>query len=471
MDLSYSNPRLRRLFYRFPVFIQEWIAALYALKVHRRRFGGVFQAQLNELNHNQYLNSSEKEAIQLSLLKSMLIYSGENVPYYRKLFSEIKFDPSNIKSVDDIRIIPPLEKETIRSHQDQLLAEFYQGPIIKGHTSGTSGTALNFILSEEANQRHYACLWFHFGWANVHRGDPVATFGGHPIVGIEGSKPPFWLYDRLGNDLMFSAYHIKPDTIPFYVQSLNDFNPTMIRGYPSQIYLIALHFLETGHCNIHPNAIYTYAETLLDRQRQVIEQAFDCPVYSSYGNGEHTGHLLQCKEGNFHVVHETCVIELLREDGEAANAGEVGELVITSLINKAMPMIRYKIGDTGILSEGACKCGRSSPIFTNLTGRVEDFIVTPDGRHLGRLDHIFLKTLNVKEAQIVQEKIDSIVIRVVPRLGFDLSEEKLIMKEIHLRIGDMMNVRLELVNEIPRTAQGKFRFVVSKVPVQFTIPE
>jgi phenylacetate-CoA ligase len=233
-------------------------------------------------------------------------------------------------------------------------------------------------------------MWHHYSWAGIKRKDPIATFGYHPIIHVNSKKPPFWLYDRVENELFFSIQHISAQTAPLYIQALIDFRPVMIRGVPSFLNLIAQHMLETGK-TYHPKGIFTNSETLVDLQRKAIGQAFGCPVYNFYSNGERMGHVLQCQLGNLHVLTETSILEVLHSDGNLATVGEVGELVITSLINRAMPLIRYRIGDTAIMGEGRCSCGRDTPILKNLTGRSDDFIVKADGRRIHPLN-VFLVT-------------------------------------------------------------------------------
>jgi len=467
MTLSYSNKKLMWIYHRLPSFLKRWATFIYSKKVERRRYRGVFSKQLDELIQNESLSIDERLARQLNRLREMLIYAGTFSPYYREVFNKIHFDPRSVQSLDDIRVIPLLDKDIIRNQHDMLLAKDYKEATMRQHTSGTTGAGLHFTLSEEANQRHYACLWFHFGWVDSHRGDPIATFGGHPVAPLAQLDPPFWLYNRNENDLMFSAYHISPKTASSYVKALADFNPIIVRGYPSLIYLVALHILDMGKPKISPTGVFTYAETTFEKQRQAIEEAFGCKVYSSYGNGERAGHLLQCEEGNFHEVTETGVIEVLNPNGEPARSGEIGELVITSLINKALPMIRYRIGDTGIRAEGLCKCGRTSPIFKEITGRTTDVIVTPDGRHLRNLDQIFPYVSNVKEAQLVQEKIDEVTLFLVTQPDYNKNDEKIILEDFRRKLGPKVKIHLQFLDEIPRTSQGKFRFTVSKIPIQF----
>lgn len=461
MNFSYGNRNLMRIYFRLPKAIRELIAWLYSLKVRNRRFGGVFSAQLEKLKQNENLTAKERANEQLSNLKDTLMYAHEFVPYYRNLFNKIGFDPQSIRSLEEIRSIPPLERDVLRTQNIDLHSQSFTGTTFIHHTSGTTGTALQFTLSAEANQRHYACVWYHYGWAGIKRNDPIATFGAHPLVHPDSTKPPFWLHDHLENDLFFSLQHISLQTAPLYVQALIDYKPMMIRGIPSFLNLIAQHMLETGK-TYQSKAVFIYSETLLDRQRKTLELAFNCPVYNFYSNGERTGHILQCGLGNLHVMTETCVVEILRPDGEPVSEGEVGELVITNLINKAMPLIRYRIGDTGVMAGGSCACGRETPILKNLTGRINDSIITNDGRHLRPIG-VFANTPNVKEAQFIQEKLGSVVVKIVPRQAFGITDEKHIMEELRWELGNEINIQIDIVDSIMRTESGKTQHIISRI--------
>jgi len=446
--------------------LKECLALVYSVRQRSNRFGGVFAAQLAELERNVHHSAEEISEDQLTRLKRTVIHVGANVPYYRRLFRSIGFEPESLHSLDDLRRIPLLDKETVRERHNQLIATSEVGRTVAMHTSGTTGKALHLTITQEANQRSYGCMWFHYEWAGIHRGDRVATFSGHPVAAPDSLRPPFWVRDRLENELFFSSQHITPHTLPFYATALADFKPVLVRGYPSSIYLLALYLLEAGREDIRPKAVYTSSETLLDFQRKVIEQAFGCRAYSYYGNAERVAHILQCRAGNFHVVTEACVVEVLRPDGSLAPAGESGELVCTTLIDRAMPLIRYRVGDRGIAAAGQCACGMNGQILSGLTGRVEDVVVTPSGRHVGRLDHVFKDALNVKEAQILQEDVNSILVKIVPRQGFTSGDERVILDELRLRLGYEIEVRLQLVDRIARAPTGKFRFVISQVPIQ-----
>ncbi len=465
MSLTHSNKLLRRIYYHFPDQFKNWLAMGYSILNDSKRYGGVFQEQLVKLEKNANSSLAEIEQEQLRSLKEVLIYAGTTIPYYRQLFKKIGLEPAKFNSLDDLKQIPVIDKETVRAHQKELISPSTKQKCIVSHTSGTTGKALEIIVNKETEQRSYAGVWYHYGWSGIKRGDRIATFSGHPVAEPDRTKPPFWVYNRIENELLFSSQHLAPQTLSFYIKALNDFKPEMIRGYPSSVYLVALHLLETGH-KIRPKAVYTSSETLLDFQRKVIEDAFNCKVLSYYGNAERVAQIMQCPAGNFHVLTETCIVEVLNPDGSPAIEGEEGELVCTGLINRAMPLIRYKIGDRAIPATSPCACGRNSPILSTITGRTDDIIITPDGRHVGRLGHVFKNTLNVKEAQIIQDNINSILVKVVPRQNYDAPDKMMILEELRFRLGNEIKISIEEVLQIPRTQNGKQRFIISSVPMQ-----
>lgn len=463
--MYYGNRIIRWFYYRSPGWLRNVFASGYSLNRRNERFGGVFARQLDELRRDQSPSPNVIEE-QLDCLRRLLAIAGARVPYYRDLFREIGFDPAGLQSLDDLRFIPMLDKETVQANTERLIPEGYSEPTFTTHTSGTTGKELHLVVSLEAEQRSYACTWFHYGWNGIKRGDRVATLAGHPVTRADTLKPPFWVRDYLENEMLFSSQHMTPQTLPLYANALAKFRPVLIRGYPSSIYLLAVHLLESGRDDIYPKAVYTSSETLMDFQRAAIEEAFGCKVYSFYSNAERSAHILECEYGNFHIQPQFGIVELLTPEGAPAEPGQTGEIVCTSLINLAMPLIRYRIGDTAVVGPGPCPCGRGGAILGEIVGRVQDFVVTPDGRHVARLTRAFSHTMNVKEAQIVQEDISSIVVKVVPRDGFGPNDEKIILNELRLRLGSKIGIHLQLVDHIPRTAAGKFRFVISKVPVQ-----
>jgi phenylacetate-CoA ligase len=123
------------------------------------------------------------------------------------------------------------------------------------------------------------------------------------------------------------------------------------------------------------------------------------------------------------------------------------------------------VGDTGVWQHGdkACRCGRESRVLLRIDGRKDDYVVTPEGAHIMRFDYVFKDAMNVKEVQIVQERIGTITVRAVRRDGYGSKDETEIRTEIRRWISPTINVQFEYVEDIDREANGKFRAVLSRL--------
>jgi phenylacetate-CoA ligase len=158
---------------------------------------------------------------------------------------------------------------------------------------------------------------------------------------------------------------------------------------------------------------------------------------------------------------EFCIVEV--ETTEETEDSETGPLLITGLSHDATPMFRYRIGDVGTRAKRPCPCGRASDSFFEVDGRIEDYVLTPDGRLVGRMDHVFKEQLEVAEAQILQRDPSEIEVLIVPRDGYNDASERSVIREIRSRLGPEIGIRLRLVGEIAREPNGKFRAVKSAV--------
>lgn len=470
--LSYKQPKIKNFYDRMPVAVQNIMTSLYGLQHRRKVHGRYYWSYLQDLSKSQWHSLQTLEELQNDQLCKFISYAYKHSQYWRDTFDQLRLKPMMIKSAKDLHLLPILEKETVRQHIEKLVSDEYQHggtkrkEAVHVHTSGTTGKALHLIVSQECWEREYAFRDLHRSWGGIQLGDKIATFAGHPVVPTAQMKPPFWRENWAENQVIFSSQHITPYTLPYYVEKLIAFQPDLIHGYPSSLYLLALYLDTQGVHNICPKSVYTHSETLLSYQREVLERVFRCKVFNWYGNTEVVANIVECEKGSLHIKMEHGVIEFLRPNGEPAKPGEIGELVCTGFGNYATPLIRYRVGDAAIVSDRSCSCGRVGPLVEEIVGRVEDIIVTPDGRHVGRLDHVFKDALNVVEAQIIQEHIDSVLVRLVKRPGFGNDDMTLLERELRLRLGPAIKIQYEFMNQIPREPSGKFRFVISKVPLE-----
>jgi phenylacetate-CoA ligase len=205
--------------------------------------------------------------------------------------------------------------------------------------------------------------------------------------------------------------------------------------------------------------VITNAEGVLDHQRRTIEAGLGCAVRETYGMAEAVAAASECPSGALHLWPDAGVVEVLNRDGNGP-----GELVATGLVNEDMPLIRYRVGDrvTPGTAQAACACGRSLPQLRSVEGRCDDVLYTADGRAVGRLDPVFKAAGSVREAQIVQETLDRVRVLLVPAPSFQAAHGKAIADAIRRRMGPV-DVVVDQVAEIPRSRNGKFRAVVSRL--------
>ncbi len=407
-------------------------------------------------------------AWQAERLLPLLRRAASVVPYYRAQWADRR-RRGDRSSVDVLANWPVLSKEAVRLAPRAFVAEDRDvRKLFAEHTSGTTGTPLQLWWSRDAVRGWYALFEARARrWNGITRNDRWAILGGQLVVPVDQDRPPFWVWNAALRQLYISAYHVAPQHAAAYLEALRRYRVRSLLGYPSALSALARALRDGGFRLPELRVILSNAKPLLPSQRQAIGQAFGCPVRDTYGMAEIAASGSECHEGQLHLWPEVSVLEILR-DGQttAAEPGEVGRIVGTGLLNADMPLIRYETGDRAALVEptNVCRCGRELPLLGQLAGRADDVIVTPAGRRVGRLDPVFKVDLPVIEAQIVQERRDAIVVRVVPARGFSPTDADEIARRVRDRVGRDMSVTVETVLAIPRGANGKFRAVVSYVP-------
>ncbi len=401
---------------------------------------------------------------QWELLACLIERAREHVPYYRFLEPVIDTGDAASSIEKTLANIPPLEKEVYRARsRDFVSRDVPIRRLQQRSTSGTTGTALPVWHTPERIAEGHAAVWRqrrHFG---VKIDDPVINFTGQVIVPLQQQKPPFWRSDYLSGMTLFSMYHLSQPNLSSYIDAIRSAPATYVHGYPSVLHLVSRAMVELDRClpQGQLEGVFTHSESVLAFQRETIERAFGAPVRDYYHSTEETVSMTACSLNRLHVDMEYGLVEV--EPVEETEDYVRGPLLVTGLGNLATPFIRYRIGDVGTRLKGACECGRPGDVFLDIDGRIEDYVSTPDGRLVGRLDHIFKEQYEIEEAQIVQEDIDSIAVLVVAGDRFSDKHRKNLEREVHARLGERIRVDIELVPAIPREPNGKFRAVKSLV--------
>lgn len=451
------------LYRRSPVFLQNLMVSAYGLRLFYERYGGNQRRYLLDLLESQWWSADQISSYQRKQFIELINRAYAHVPYYRGLFEKCGLSIKNFNSLEDIKKLPILDKETVRTHADLFVSRHVnKRRLIALNTSGTTGKSLRVFVDTDSRRREYAFIERSQRWAGLQNGRHGAIFGGRTIVTNRREKV-FWRYNMIMDNYLFSSYHMSDENLPHYLRKLKKISPIFIDGYPSSIYMLASFMERNSIKGIYPKAILTTAETLLDHQREMISRVFKCPVTDQYGCTEQTIFVSQCEKGSYHIHPEYGLVEILDNNGREVEPGGLGRIVCTSFVNEAMPLIRYDLGDVAVRGENICGCGRYFPVLNKIYGREDDFIYTPDGKKIGRLDPIFKGLTSIKMAQIVQQTMNDVEIKVVPGDDYKNTDGEVLKEEMRKRVGDLMSITIVRVADIEKTKAGKFRSVISHV--------
>jgi phenylacetate-CoA ligase len=431
------------------------------------RYGGGSERLCEEALERDGWPADRWRSWQEERLASVLHRAATRVPYYREMWSARR-RRGDRRSWEHLEHWPILDKEPLRATPRAFVADDRRlSSLFREHTSGTTGTSLDLRVSRGTLRSWYALHEARTRrWNGTTHTDRWAIIGGQLVTPVEQERPPYWVWNAALRQLYMSAYHISPRSARDYAAALWTHRARYVVAYPSALYALARELLAQGEQAPVLSVALLNAEPVYPHQRETIERAFRCPVRETYGMSEMVAAASECEHGSLHLWPEAGWLEVM-ERGERVHAGECGDFVCTSLLNLDMPLVRYRVGDRGAVSAATstCACGRELPVLERVEGRSDDVLYTPDGRSVGRLDPVFKAGLPVREAQIVQERLDRVRVRVVPADGYRPRHGESIVDRVRARMG-LVTVLVEEVEAIPRTANGKFRAVISELTTE-----
>jgi len=418
---------------------------------------------LLQLKRDQWKDPRELRKIQFKKLKAVIKHAYEYVPHYHRALSATSVRPDDIKSFEDIRKLPLVSKQDIqKDYQNFLTKGLGISKLPSRSTSGSTGTPLKLISDSYPSPGSSRYPFFECG---VRLRDKFVTVWGRATSISWGAR-----YTRLWGDISETIIPLFPERK--LISVLRQIKPDVLLTFPSVLLSLSRYDLS----GINPRLIFAQGEMVTSLCREVVKKKFNVDLFETYGSVEFGNMAFECTEHfALHILTDNVYIEVLDEDGEPVSPGERGEIVVTGLHNYVMPLIRYRIGDLGVLTDERCPCERSWPLLKSVEGRSNDLVVLPSGKkiswlYLQRLifyDEEFQKNIFcISQYQIVQERRDRLVINVVKGSNFDpnlLLRMKSNIEEFFARQGEKLEVITQLVKEIPMERTGKRRVFISKV--------
>lgn len=455
------NKVLEAIYYRSPVFLQNIAVSGLGYKLYRERYNKSWKEMYSLLMETEKYDKEMIDAYQNSEFVELARHAIRTTEYYSAWAKKEGINPKDITSIRDIELFPVIEKPFIRNNTSQFYASNWKegSGKIWLNTSGTTGTSLHILTNKVDRARHYAFFTRLREWYGVGPSAKRATLLGRVIMPTERDVGPFWRYDKLQRNLLMSSYHLSEKNLSSYYQKLIEYSPEEIFAYPSSLTSLAQHIVKHDLPPVRAKLIMTTAETLLESQRKLLEKAFLAPVVNQYGSVEMSFFAAQNTAGVMQFHPEHGITEIRDQGGRIRNSGS-GEIIATGLINRSMPIIRYALGDTVTIQRDD-----DSPFLTieSLEGRTDDVIYTPSGRVIGRLGPVFKMSKNIRQAQIVQKKDNSIELKYVPTEEYEGKDGDDIVKELQRRIGRELPIYLTKCDEIAKGKNGKIKLVVSEL--------
>jgi phenylacetate-CoA ligase len=390
-------------------------------------------------------------------LRSIVRHAYENVPHYRRLFDAHGVKPDDVRTTsrDELRLAPAEDVVARGIRPDRLVVH---------RTSGTTGTPFNVLRTRLEHHITRLTWWRATRCYGVGLRDRVAS-----VVYMEHGPAPDRLAFQCLRQRLGLGSHLPVDLClqPTEIaRILSDYQPDFVAGYAATLGLVAEAAGRLDLPPIRPRAVYLGGEILTDRAREQVRAAFGCPAYNCYASEEFGLMAWECPEtGELHTHDDSMILELVK-GGRAASPGERGEVVGTNLFAYAMPLIRYRLADVATRGTRQCACGAPYATIRSIQGRVMDYLRLPDGRVLHPYD--IVRTMYrcapwVLYQQIVQERLDRIVLRVVAAGDPGPDRVRALQAAMEDLVGPGVGFEVVRVPELSPLPNGKFQYSYSMV--------
>ena len=428
-------------------------------QLSRIRYSKSFYRYLSWLKKTEWWSADEIHQYQNSQILHLVKHAYNTVPFYKRWYDKEKVEIGDIRKVEDLHYLPILTKELVRKNNKDMIST---SVVYKDRhnilTSGTTGTPIDVKFTKEGLAFQWAIWWRHKMRFGLKISDKHLQFGARVPVGQNVVKPPFWRKDTFLKRTYVSSYHISEKTVRDIVSLINNESYIYVTGYPSIINEFASIGKELDlEVFQSPTCVVTGSDALTATYKRQIGDYFGCVVTEQYGMAEFAGNMSRCENEMFHLDFECCYMENIVNTDQ-----NLAKIIFTGWGNYSMPFIRYEVGDMSSPT-AECTCGRNSQAIESIVGRLEDYILTPDGRKIIGMNQVLEYASGAREIQIVQETPEAIEFHVVPSNRFGEDDKNALVREFERRAGFGMTVTFKVVDTIEYSSQGKKKAVVSKL--------
>jgi phenylacetate-CoA ligase len=424
--------------------------------------GGGRLEEFDSLSSSQWWSAKDLQDLQVKRLRDTVGYAWAHCAFYRRHWGR----PPDISVIEDIRQLPLLAKADVAASVDELIStEFERDALVSAKTGGSTGTALRVFFDDHCQKLRNAAAMRSDWWASWRPGMLTGALWGSPAIPrTPKERIRNCLHDRV---IYLDTMRMDESSMAQFTRRVQELRIEILFGHAHSLYILARFVQDHGIRLPTIKGIIATSMMLLERERQCIEAVLGVPVSNRYGCEEVGLIASECTtQHRMHVNAEHVLLEVVRDDGSPAALGEEGQIVVTDLVNRGMPLIRYAIGDRGAIDGEACTCGRGLPILGKLAGRTADCLRRRDGSLVAGIS-LVEKTLTaipgIEQLQIVQETTDCFVLNMVPASGFTREHERELVEAITAVFGRDASVEVRKMDRLPQEANSKYRFAICKL--------
>ena len=409
------------------------------------------------------MSKSELSRLRFNLLKNQLVRAYEDVSFYHDAFFQRGLNPHQFQNIEELTQYPIIDKQDIQQNFSSFISNKVSiDDLNKSHSSGSTGRPLWTYFDQKAwvRKKYFSKLRARME-CGLKPGEKIAVFDTDPPSELEKRNKQI----IFSNPVLRTQYVSIFDTPRKNIEDLIKFRPQNVDSIPSHLFHLAMVMREDRIKLRSIKRIFTSSEYLEPNMRQFIRQTFDAELFDIYGCTEIKEVAWECQNHKGYHINEDEVFVESVNDFNSLKQGEIGDIILTDLRNKAMPLIRYRIGDRGSLIGGNCRCGRIFSRMEPAAGRSSEYITTPSGKRISpyRFTTAIEKTRGLLQYQFIQEAIDSVTVKVIMAKSECEKELLEIQNKTILAFGEDMNIHVERCDKIDLEKNGKCKVVKSKI--------
>lgn len=427
-------------------------------------------------------------ALQLKRLINTISYANQWIPYYQKKFRSIGLVPEDIKTLEDINLIPPTSRQDVIDNRMEMvdiryrtsirvadkakrgpgvpipMARFRRYKLVRNTSSGSTGAPTVFYEDGSTTALNWAHELRLKSWYGLNPGIREARLIRMATEFMTNGRD-FSLRKYLWHQLILSGLNLSDDDYALCLQKINAYRPRILWGFTSALTGLA-EFIDNHRDRVQSPSlelIITWAAPLYDHEKKCLKKVFNCPVTNIYGSRE-VGHVASlCPHDSLHINQEHLLVESIKED----SLTQAGEIAVTTLYESPMPFIRYRMGDLGIISPSDCPCGLTLQVLKEFLGRTGEIFVTRDGRMIS--PNFWCRTFMdekrsraIKRFQVIYRKNGDICLRIVRSDNYSTEIEADLGRFLEKNFHASIKFEFEYVPEIKPQVSGKYQMVVNE---------